>query len=144
MRDEKYSLDSNILIYSVDSEAGEKQEQAIEILDRIRFFDCVLTLQSLSEFFNVVTRKRRMPFEDAAYQVADWQIMFPVVSAEPKTLRKAMEMVRFHQLSFWDSMLWATCHQAKITRLLSEDFHDGFSHEGLQIQNPFKSNPFDI
>jgi len=98
--------------------------------------DCILTLQVLGEFFHTVTRKNKMPLKEAAAQVADWQLLFPVAAARPDTLNRAICAVREHNLSFWDAMLWATVKTAGITTLLSEDFQDGRSLGGVRFRNP--------
>ena len=65
MSAKSYSLDTNVLIYSVDRDAGERHQQAMQLMDEMVGKECVLTLQSLSEFFSAVTRKRKMPIEEA-------------------------------------------------------------------------------
>jgi predicted nucleic acid-binding protein len=67
------SLDTNILVYSVDLDAGEKHDKAIELFAQLSPSNCLLSLQSLCEFFSAVTRKKLMPVEDAMDQVEDWQ-----------------------------------------------------------------------
>jgi len=39
--------------------------------------------------------------------------------------------------SFWDAMLWATVRRAGVRLLVSEDFQDGQTIEGVRIINPF-------
>lgn len=99
--------------------------------------DCVLTLQALSEFYCAVTRKGKMPKDDAEAQVSDWMIIFPVVNAEPGVLRRAMKTVIDHQLSFWDAMLLETAVQAGVTSLFSEDMQHDRLWRGMRIQNPY-------
>ena len=60
----RFTLDSNLLIYSVDLDAGVRHQLAFRIVDKAPDTDCRLTLQSLSEFYAVVTRKRIMPAAD--------------------------------------------------------------------------------
>jgi predicted nucleic acid-binding protein len=51
-------FDTNILVYVADSEAGERHGTAVDLVERsIRRGNCIQTLQSLCEFFSVVTRK---------------------------------------------------------------------------------------
>ena len=138
MNASRVSLDTNILVYSVDLDAGEKHKKAIELFALLTPSNCVLSLQSLCEFFAAVTRKKLMPLDDAMAQVDDWQQLFPVVSAGGGTLARALGAVKRYQLSFWDAMLWATVHEASIATLLSEDFQHQQHIEGVQIINPFK------
>ena len=56
-------------------------------MDALADADCVLTLQALAEFFHAVTRKGKMPAEEAAALVHDWMELFPVAAADGRTLR---------------------------------------------------------
>ena len=140
MNAKRVALDTNILVYSVDLDAGKKHDKAIELFAQLTSANCVLSLQSLCEFFSAVTRKKRMPVADAMAQVDDWQQLFPVVSAKAATLTRAFSGVKRYQLSFWDALLWATIREAGITTLLSEDFQHEQHLDGVQIINPFKIN----
>ena len=138
MNGKRVSLDTNILVYSVDLDAGEKHDKAIELFAQLSPSNCVLSLQSLCEFFSAVTRKKLMPMGDAMAQVDDWQQLFPVVSAKAATLTRACAAVKHYQLSFWDAMLWATVREAGVATLLSEDFQHEQDIDGVQIINPFR------
>ena len=138
MSDKRVALDTNILVYSVDLDAGGKHDQAIELFTQLTPANCVLSLQSLCEFYSAVTRKKLMPVADAVAQIDDWQQLFPVVAAKPATLTRAFAAVKRYQLSFWDALLWATIREAGITTLLSEDFQHEQQIDGVRIINPFK------
>jgi len=138
MSDKRVALDTNILVYSVDLDAGKKHDKAIELFAQLTPANCVLSLQSLCEFYAAVTRKKLMPEADAMAQIEDWQQLFPVVAAKPATLTRAFAAVKRYQLSFWDALLWATVREAGITTLLSEDFQHELQIDGVRIINPFK------
>ena len=140
MSAKRVALDTNILVYSVDLDAGKKHDKAIELFAQLTPTNCVLSLQSLCEFYAAVTRKKLMPAADAMAQVDDWQQLYPVVSAKAATLTRAFAAVKRYQLSFWDALLWATVREAGITTLLSEDFQHEQHLDGVQIINPFKIN----
>jgi predicted nucleic acid-binding protein len=97
-RKRRYTLDANILIYAIDSKAGEKHQKAIDIdiVDKAIFKNCILTLQVLGEFYFATTRKGKMPMEKAEQQVNDWQVLFPVVAATPECMSDAMSLTRQH------------------------------------------------
>ena len=52
-------------------------------------------------------------------------------------LTVGMRGTREHGLSFWDALLWATVRRVGVELLISEDFQDGRSIEGVRILNPF-------
>lgn len=138
MSAERISLDTNILFYAVDRDSGKKHRRSQELLKEAALHqDCVLSLQVLSEFFAAVTRNGRMNPQDARAQIHDWEILFPITSATPLTLRKAMNAVQQHHLGFWDAMLWAVTREAGVTLLLSEDFQNDRVLEGVKFVDPF-------
>lgn len=144
MSDDRITFDSNILFYTVDSDAGERQEKARELVRRAALsHDCFLSLQTLSEFFAATTRKGKLTPSEAAVHLEDWQTLFPIVAATPASLRLAVRAVEQHSLSFWDAMQWAVAKQAGATLLMSEDLQDGRELEGVRFRNPFGSgDPF--
>jgi predicted nucleic acid-binding protein len=133
----RLSLDSNILIYAADIEAGERHTVALDLVERALRGDCILTLQSLAEFFYVTTRKAKLEAPEAAGYVDDWRAAFPVRYAEERALADAVAAVLRHRLAFWDGLLWATVRRAGCRLLLSEDFQDGWSLGGVTVVNPF-------
>ena len=137
MRDRRLSLDTNILVYAMDRDAGERHALASEIVDRAVDSDCVLTLQSLCEFYAAVTGKGKMPRKEAEAQINDWLELFPVASATPKSLVKALKAVIEHGFSFRDALIWAVVAEAGVALLLSEDFQHTRVLEGVQFCNPF-------
>ncbi len=144
MKDRRLTLDTNILFYAMDRDAGVHHKLALKIVDRASIFDCVLILQSLCEFYAAVTGKGKMPSREAEAQINDWMELFPVVPASSKSLVKALKAVNEHTLSFWDAMLWAVAREAGVTMLLSEDFQHDRTMDGVQFCNPFKlDNPID-
>ena len=132
------SFDSNILVYAADRAAGERHSAAVDLLERsIRRGNCLQTLQSLCEFFNVVIRKSGIELGAAAAFVDGWRSVMLVEAATPADLGEATRAVAAYQIGFWDAMLWATARRAGVRILFSEDFQDGQTIEGVRILNPF-------
>jgi predicted nucleic acid-binding protein len=132
------SFDSNILVYAADPAAGERNAASADLVARaMRQRICTQALQSLCEFFHVITRKAGVDAVAAAQLVTAWSAAMAVEAARPEDLDAAMRAVREHGLSFWDAMLWATVRRVGVRLLISEDFQDGRSIEGVRIVNPF-------
>jgi predicted nucleic acid-binding protein len=132
------SFDTNILVYAADRAAGDRHDSAVDLIERsIRRGNCIQTLQSFCEFFNVVTRKAGIEAGTAAAFVEGWRSVMLVEAATPADLDEAIRAVGAHQIGFWDAMLWATARRAGVRILLSEDFQDGQTIEGVRILNPF-------
>ncbi len=133
---QRITLDTNLLVYAVDTSAGEKHAKALNLVDLALKADCVLTLQALCEFYFVVTRKGKLPTGEARGQIEAWQDLFPVVVARPSTLNRAIAATVSQRIGFWNAMLWATARDAGVTLLLSEDFGGGLALEGVRIADP--------
>jgi predicted nucleic acid-binding protein len=135
----RFSLDTNLLVYSVDTRAGTRHLTAIEIVDRATECDCYLTLQALSEFYVVVTRKGMVRPADAGAQVENWLGAFRCAAVSPTAVRTALGDAAAGRASYWDALLVATVREAGCAVLLTEDLGDGTDFGGLRIHNPFSS-----
>ena len=133
----RLTLDTNILVYAADRDAGERHQRAREVVRLAAQGDCVLTLQSLAEFFRVATARRGVAPVEAAAIVNAWRDVFPVHAADAVALVDAMDAVAGHGLAFWDAMIWATARRAGCRFILSEDFQDGRELGGVIAMNPF-------
>jgi predicted nucleic acid-binding protein len=138
MSDKRVSLDTNILIYAIDKDAGEKQLTSISLIEHCALnSDCVLTLQSLSEFYAAATRKGKVTHVQAEAQIKDWQLLFPTILPSTHTVKYAIKAVNDHTLSFWDAMLWSVACENGVSELYSEDFQSGRELKGVRFTNPF-------
>jgi predicted nucleic acid-binding protein len=133
----KVTIDTNLLVYAIDSADPSKHRTVHTLLDTLVEQDTVVCLQALAEFFHVVTRRGHLSTEEARDRIEDWQALFPVITAGPSTLSHAIDGLRRFQLAFWDAMLWATAQEAGVTVLLTEDFQDLGLIEGVRFVNPF-------
>lgn len=133
----RFTLDTNVLIYSVDATAGLRHEVAREVVELAAGRDCWLTLQAVSEFYAAATRKGRMPAADAAAQGGDWLDLFPTLPASASAVRAALAMAASGRLSYWDALLLATAAEGGCAAVLTEDMADGAVLEGVQVVNPF-------
>lgn len=118
MTRQRFSVDTNLLIYSTASDAALGHEQARDLMDALADADCVLTLQALAESFHAVPRKSKMPAAEAAALVQDWMELFPVAVADGRTLREPICLRNEHGLGFWDGMLVEAARAAEATQPL--------------------------
>ena len=133
----RFTLDTNLLVYSIDNAAGARHRLAREIVDRAVECECWLTLQALGEFYVAATRKGMAPPAEAAAQAADWLELFPTVTASPAALRAALAEATAGRASYWDALLVATAAEAGCTIVLTEDMSDGSILSGVRVHNPF-------
>ena len=132
-----FTFDTNILVYAADRTAGRRHDIAKDLLGRAHEPNCVLTLQSLGEFFFATTRKGKLSLAEATALTGVWQALFPVVAADRAAFADAQEAVRDHRLPFWDAMLRATARRAGCRLIVTEDFQDGRELGGVWFVNPF-------
>jgi predicted nucleic acid-binding protein len=142
MSDKIFTLDTNILIYSIDRDAGKKHITARKILEKSMDNGCVLALQVLCEFYAATTKKGYLSHQESSEIIADLMQIFPIIHATPHVLEKALFIKQKHQLQFWDSVLWATAKEGHCKVIVTEDFQHKQSLEGLTFINPFLDKEF--
>ena len=133
-------VDSNVLIYAHDADAGTKNRKAAQRLEELWLSgEGLLSTQVLQEFFVNATRKISAPLTAAAAReiVRDYT---PWVAAPitPATILRASEVSDTWQLSFWDAMILAAAEQAGAGILLTEDLNHGEKIAGVEVVNPFR------
>ena len=132
-------VDTNVLIYALDSRDARKQSAAQTWLTRCWNERSGRTsVQVLNEFYvNVV----RIPGADAKaraceevrglYAWAPWAV-------DTATLEAAWNLAADASISHRDSLIVASAIQQDCETLLSEDLQHGQVIEGVTIVNPFK------
>lgn len=139
----KTFVDTNILLYAHDRDAGQKGEIAAACLRELWDTEQgVLSVQVLQEFFVNVTRKISVPLPTpVAREVL--RIYRPWVQRETTvdTVLRATDLMEFAQISFWDALIVAAAEEAGAQMLLSEDLNDGQTIAGVKIVNPFVPTP---
>ena len=136
----RFTLDTNLLVYAIDSAAGIRHDLAREIVRHAVRLDCWLTLQAVSEFYAAVTRKGIVQPPDAAAQAADWLDLFPCTAASEAAARTALADAAVGRASYWDALLVATASEAGCRVILTEDLVDGADLGGVRIRNPFSAS----
>ncbi len=131
-------VDTNILIYAHDADAGEKHRLAKELISDLWESGAgVLSTQVLNEFYVNITRKIPSPLEPAsARSVIEPYLTWTIVSPEPSSVLHASEIQQRYQLSYWDALI---VHAAAISRaavLYSEDLNEDQLMEGVRVVNP--------
>jgi predicted nucleic acid-binding protein len=132
------AFDTNMFVYAADASAGPRYVTASALVERaLRSRRAVLILQTLAEFYSVVTRRSLADPGDARLFLDNLRRTLPVHAIVEDDLDQAIEVVTHHGLSFWDALLWATAERAGVRHLLTEDFQDGRRLGGVTFVNPF-------
>jgi predicted nucleic acid-binding protein len=133
-------LDSSVLVYAHDPRERVKGELALVLLEELaRRGGGSLSPQVLGEFY-VNLRRVAAPVvtvAEADTAVRSFMAVFPVWVLRGSTVVAALDGVRTHRLSYWDALIWATARENGLAVVLSEDFTDGLTIEGVTFRNPF-------
>ncbi len=127
-------LDTNILVYALDSEAGEKHDIAVEIVEHMlrNPKDYIVAAQVLAETLYVVKRKR------AGEHLATRLILtiaqrVPIISYTSVEVLQSLNSPARH---FWDRLLAYTYRNNGVEAILSED--EKPYKDIIKVENPFK------
>lgn len=135
-------LDTNILVYGIDSAEKDKQRRALEILEGsakdYQEAHFVLSTQVLQEFYVTAVRKLTVPLDESDAERAVQRLArLPVVQVDTQMILDAIATSREQSLSFWDALIVRAALDAGCDTLLTEDLQHDQIFEGLRVQNPF-------
>lgn len=130
-------LDTNVLLYADDLDAGERRDVARALLgDAIRTRSAVVSTQVLQEYFVSATRKLGVDVVVARRKV-ELLATLEVVRIETAMIVEAIDLTRLHAISFWDALIVRSAVAAGCRRLVTEDLQDGWTVDGVTVSNPF-------
>lgn len=131
------SIDTNVLVYAADEQAGVRHVAAKDIMRAARDAPVALTDQSLIEFINVTTRKVKLPFEVVAPYVRELLDSFKVLLPAESIVEDVLALLSRHKMSVFDARIVAICASHGCDYLLSEDLQDGARYSSVTVLNPF-------
>ena len=134
-------VDTHILIYAHDADAGSKRTRAEAILrERGGSGDGRLSVQVLQEFYVNATRKLATPIAQmSAREVVSSYSAWVREPTTADTVSRAIDVAALAQMSFWDALIVASAEQADATRIYSEDLNAGQAIAGIRIANPLST-----
>jgi len=133
-------IDTDILIYAHDLDAGDKNEISAELVRNLwENRTGIISTQVLQEFYVNVTSKILDPLSKSkARGVIESYLVWHVELNGIETILFASEIEERHHLSFWDSLIIAAAYNAKADKIITEDLNHGQVSEGIRSENPFK------
>lgn len=133
-------VDTNILLYAYDEDAGARHERAAELIaDLGSRRRGAISVQVLQEFYVNVTRKGEVPLSPADARtrlrvLSRWPVHAPLAS----DVLAAAELAEAQRLSFWDAMIIRSASRMECNVLWSEDLNAGQVIAGVQVRNPLE------
>ncbi len=131
-------VDTNILLYAHDLDAGLKRMRSIEALTQL--WDAgtgALSVQVLQEFYVNVTQKLKTPVaRSIAREIVNTYGAWVRETTTPMIVIRATHLAELAQISFWDAMIVASAEQAGAQQLYSEDLNVGQTIAGVLVVNP--------
>jgi predicted nucleic acid-binding protein len=136
----KVFLDTNILVYAHDLDAGLKHTVAVKIVkDMWENRTGVLSTQVLQEFYINVTRKIERPISPfEAREILKIYACWEIREHTSMSVIRASEIEEKHRISFWDALVVVAAYEGKVEKILTEDMNSGQIIEGILIENPFR------
>jgi prevent-host-death family protein len=135
---ERFGLDSNVLVYLVDGRDPPRQGRAREIIAHAaKSGRCLISVQSLGEFYVVAVRKGLVAPVAAQAVVDDLATLFSIASPTAADARAAVAAAVAGRFPYWDALLLATLGRAGCGMVLSEAMQDGAMFAGVTVRDPF-------
>ena len=129
-------IDTNIIVYANDKNAGDKQRQAIDIVkQQLQMQTGVISTQVMQEYANVAISKLKQEISVVLRQLRLLEDL-AIAPITPKTTRRAVEILTTYKISFWDANIIAAAEAAECDVILSEDLSSGQFYAGLEVINP--------
>jgi predicted nucleic acid-binding protein len=130
-------LDTNILLYAHDEDAGERHQKARRLIDRLRETGELpfVSIQVLQEMVAVLIR--RGVARDVVREMIEHYLQWNIVENTCELMRRTLDVQQRFQLSFWDANSVAAAQQAGASELWTEDLNAGQDYGGVRAVNPF-------
>jgi predicted nucleic acid-binding protein len=132
-------VDTNVLVYAEDRDAGHKHRVARELVlglwnDR----SGALSVQVLQELYVTLTRKVRRPVPAVrAAEIVREYLAWRVIENDSELLVAAMTLQQKASISFWDALVVEAAAAAGCDRLYTEDLNPRQRFGSVEICNPF-------
>ena len=135
----KVFIDTNILVYAVDTYDRKKQRLCREALQELESGnDGVISTQVMQEFYVAATKK--LNIEPAmAKKILHSLENFEIVIVDPALIKEAIDCSMIHQISFWDALVIVCAESAKCEKIWTEDLNHDQIINGVRVDNILSS-----
>lgn len=130
-------LDTNILVYAYDLDAGPKRAIALALVEQgwQKPGSTAISVQVLQELYVNLARKGRT--HEEARLILDDLSHWQVIENSLLLLRAALDIKDRWQTSLWDALILAAARDSGAPTLVSEDLSHGQDYGDVRVVNPF-------
>jgi predicted nucleic acid-binding protein len=141
MNGDRFFVDTNVLLYTLDPKDDAKRKQALLWVDWLwQSTAAYISWQVLQEFYYNAVRKFGVPPGQARLAVTLWSEWQPP-DVTFGLIERAWFWMDQAQITFWDAMIVSAAERVGCRWLLSEDFQTGRKFAGVTVVNPFETDP---
>jgi len=135
---DKFFLDTNIIIYEFDTDFSKKVKSKRLIKDG-HLKNGIISFQVIQEFLNSMTNKFKVQLNPHDLKEYTENVLFPIceVFPSPSLYFKSLDIKDRWQFSFYDSLIVAAALEANCKILYSEDLQHNQKIYELNIVNPY-------
>jgi len=140
MSDDKFFLDTNILVYSFDPLEPQKACMAEKLITQgLTSGLGVISYQVTQEFVNVALRRFTDAMTFPELERYFFRVLLPLmkVSSSAPLFLQGLQLQLSKKLSWYDSLIVAAALHGNCKVLYSEDLQHGQRFGDLVVQNPF-------
>jgi predicted nucleic acid-binding protein len=133
-------LDTNILVYAIETGGGRPDKSAVA-LSLARRDDVCLSTQVLGEFYRATTSRRRatpLTHEEAVAWIQLWK-RHDIHTISVPDVDLALELAGTFGIGYYDALILAAAHLAGCSVVYSEDLAAGQDYDGVTVRNPFRA-----
>lgn len=134
---EKFFIDTNILIYTIDNHYPKKKIISRELIAKL-FEDAsgIISTQVLQEFYYTAVNKLNSDPKIIKALLKSFEDL-EIVQINTTIIHNAIDCSITNKISFWDALIITAAESANCNKLFSEDLNNGQIINGVEIVNPF-------
>ncbi len=132
---DKYFVDTNVLLYRYVNQDEQKRRIVARLL---KSGECVISIQVINEFCNVVRRKFPAQFARIDMGLQEIRATLRIETLQWEDSMTAVQISQRYQIAYYDALILACARRLQCQAVLSEDMQHGLVLDGrLTIVNPF-------
>jgi predicted nucleic acid-binding protein len=136
----KYFVDTNILIYAHDRDAGAKHERARQLIEHLwTTGQGALSTQVLQELCVNLRRRVAHPLssDEIAKLIEDY-LSWEIVINTPQAIIAALAIEARYKISYWDALILHAAESCGAAVLYSEALSHAQRYGAVEVVNPLR------